>query len=342
MDTKDKIDLITRGLEEVINEAELNKIVKERDLVIYWGTAPTGRIHIGYLIPFTKLADFLEAGSKVKVLIADIHAFLDSQKTPEELLDLRSKYYEKVIKETLKAMKVPVEKLEFVKGSSYQLSKEYTRDVYRFASIVTNAEAKKAGAEVVKQSDNPRMAPLLYPLLQALDEKYLKVDAQFGGSDQRKIFVLAHEYLPKLGYRQRIHFMNPMLPGLTGDKMSSSVEESKIDLLDDPEGIQNKVKKAFCTDSIENNAILMFTKAVLFPYFKRTGKTFMVTRPEKFGGNLEFKTYAELEKIYAEKKLHPLDLKIAVGNVLVELLEPVRKAFEKGENKKLVEDAYKK
>lgn len=46
--------------------------------------------------------------------------------------------------------------------------------------------------------------------LQALDEEYLKVDAQFGGIDQRKIFTFAEKYLPQLGYSKRIHLMNPM------------------------------------------------------------------------------------------------------------------------------------
>lgn len=48
------------------------------------------------------------------------------------------------------------------------------------------------------------------PGLQALDEEYLHVDAQFGGVDQRKIFTFAEKYLPQLGYAKRIHLMNPM------------------------------------------------------------------------------------------------------------------------------------
>lgn len=32
------------------------------------------------------------------------------------------------------------------------------------------------------------------------------------------------QYLPSLGYAKRIHLMNPMVPGLTGSKMSSSEE----------------------------------------------------------------------------------------------------------------------
>lgn len=66
------------------------------------------------------------------------------------------------------------------------------------------------------QVESPLLSGLLYPLLQALDEQYLKVDGQFGGLDQRKIFILAEEQLPKLKLGKRFHLMNPMVPGLTG------------------------------------------------------------------------------------------------------------------------------
>jgi tyrosyl-tRNA synthetase len=95
-------------------------------------------------------------------------------------------------------------------------------DLYKLTSLISEHDSKKAGAEVVKQSDNAPLSGLLYPLLQALDEEYLKVDAQFGGVDQRKIFALAKDVLPKIGYRERAHLMNPMVPGLQGGKMSAS------------------------------------------------------------------------------------------------------------------------
>jgi tyrosyl-tRNA synthetase len=60
---------------------------------------------------------------------------------------------------------------------------------------------------------HPLLSGLLYPGLQALDEEYLGVDAQFGGVDQRKIFTYAEKYLPSLGYAKRAHLMNPMVPG---------------------------------------------------------------------------------------------------------------------------------
>lgn len=115
-----------------------------------------------------------------------------------------------MIKAALKAIDVPLDKLKFVQGTEYQLSTAYTLDVYRLTSLVTEHDAKKAGAEVVKQVEHPMISSLLYPGLQALDEEYLKVDAQFGGVDQRKIFTFAEKYLPQMGYTKRIHLMNPM------------------------------------------------------------------------------------------------------------------------------------
>ena len=71
-----------------------------------------------------------------------------------------------------------------MEGSSYQLSREYNLDSYKLAAIVTEHDAKKAGAEVVKQVESPLLSGLLYPGLQALDEQYLGCDFQFGGVDQ--------------------------------------------------------------------------------------------------------------------------------------------------------------
>lgn len=44
--------------------------------------------------------------------------------------------------------------------------REYTLDVYRLSSMVTEHDAKKAGAEVVKQVEHPLLSGLLYPGLQ--------------------------------------------------------------------------------------------------------------------------------------------------------------------------------
>lgn len=78
-----------------------------------------------------------------------------------------------------------------MEGSSYQLTKEYNLDNYRLCAIVTEHDAKKAGAEVVKQVESPLLSGLLYPGLQALDEQYLGVDFQFGGVDQVRFDIVS-------------------------------------------------------------------------------------------------------------------------------------------------------
>ena len=138
--------------------------------------------------------------------------------------------------------------------------------MYRLLATTSEHDAKKAGAEVVKQVESPLLSGLVYPLLQALDEEYLKVDAQFGGVDQRKIFTLAEKCLPQLGYQKRAHLMNAMVGGLSGSKMSSSDPDSKVDLLDSAKDVVHKLKKAFCEEgNISDNPILQFLRAVIFP-----------------------------------------------------------------------------
>lgn len=336
----EKKELIKRNLQEVLGEERMDEIMKTRDLKIYWGTATTGRPHIAYFVAMSKVADFLKAGCEVTILFADLHAYLDNMKAPWELLKLRTEYYEHAIKAMLTSVGVPLEKLKFVRGTEYQLSKEYTLDVYRLSSIVTEHDARKAGAEVVKQVSHPLLSGLLYPGLQALDEEYLKCDAQFGGVDQRKIFTYAEKYLPSLGYAKRAHLMNPMVPGLTGSKMSSSEEDSKIDLLDSAASVKKKLKKAFCEPgNITDNGVLSFCKYVIFPVALK-GEEFLIERPDTHGGNQTYASFEDLEKEFAAEKVHPGDLKSAVEKYLNQLMEPVRKTFETPELKKLVAAAY--
>lgn len=247
-----------------------------------------------------KIAHFLRAGCKVKILLADIHGFLDNIKAPELLVGFRAEYYKFVIVALLKSVNVPIEKLEFVLGSSYQRSEKYRRDLDIMTTVVGVNDAKKAGAEVVKQVENPMLSSLIYPLMQALDEEYLGVDAQFGGMDQRKIFILAQEQLPKIGYKERAHLMNPMVPGLAGGKMSASDPDSKIDVLEAPDIVKRKLKKAHAAPKeVEGNGVISFVEYVLLPVSAlKDGKqgNFVVER--KDGEPLIYRDIKALKKDY--------------------------------------------
>ena len=229
-----------------------------------------------------------------------IISFLDNLKAPIELVKFRAEYYKFVIISLLKSVNVPIEQLEFVLGSSYQLSEKYTMDLFRLSSVVTEHDAKKAGAEVVKQVENSTLSGLIYPLMQALDEEHLGVDAQFGGVDQRKIFILAAEQLSKINYKERAHLMNPMVPGLAGGKMSASDPDSKIDVLETAEVVRRKMKKAHAAPKeVQGNGIISFVEYVLLPIsgLKSGGQgKFVVER--KDGEPLVYTDIATLKKDY--------------------------------------------
>lgn len=336
MNAEEQFELITRNLQEVLNAPIIQKVLeeKERPLAVYWGTAPTGKPHCGYFVPMIKLAHMLRAGVELTVLVADLHAYLDNMKAPLETVQFRAKYYEYIIKSILKSFNVPIEKMKFVLGSSYQLTPEYTMDLFKLSNHVSQNDAKRAGADVVKQVANPLLSGLIYPLMQVLDEEYLKVDAQFGGVDQRKIFVLAEENMHHLGYKKRGHLMNKMVPGLgQGGKMSASDPNSKIDILEKPKVVKKKIGSAFCAPgNIEDNGLLSFVKNVVAPanelkhgdgYF-----LFEVDRPEQYGGPISFKSYEELETAFAKEELSPVDLKAGVSDAINALLAPVIAEFE--------------
>lgn len=313
-----------------------------------------------------KIAEFLSAGCTVKILLADIHGFLDNLKAPIELVKYRAEYYKYVITNLLQAVGVSTDKLEFVLGSTYQLTPGYQMDLLRLCTIVTEHDAKKAGSEVVKQVDNATLSGLIYPLMQALDEQYLGVDAQFGGVDQRKIFALAKDVLPRIGYKERAHFMNSMVPGLAGGKMSASDPNSKIDVLDDAETVTAKLKKAVAAPKVvEENGLLSFVEYVLLPASAlKTGKQhFVVERLDKKGEErepkLEYNSIAEMHADYREDivchdllnllrlnspsanilslQLWPQDLKAAIVKSLNILLGSVQAAFKASEEWQRIE-----
>ncbi|KAI9675196.1 MAG: hypothetical protein M1829_003556 [Trizodia sp. TS-e1964] len=335
---QEKVALIKENLQEVLKPEIIEDIVvkQNRPLIIYWGTATTGRPHCGYFVPIIKLAQFLQAGCTVKILLADIHGFLDNLKAPLELVEHRAAYYKHLLTSLLGSLSVPISRLEFVLGSSFQRTPGFIMDFYKLCTVVSEHDAKKAGAEVVKQVASPLLSGLIYPLMQALDEEHLKVDAQFGGVDQRKIFTLAQEFLPRIGYRERAHLMNPMVPGLAGGKMSSSDPDSKIDLLDTADAVQKKIRKAYAVPKeVEGNGILSFVEYVLLPVSAlKTGSPRFIIDQRRENESAEVPpdlVYSNIESLkhdYTADVVTPQLLKSGVSNALVELLKPIHADFE--------------
>ena len=338
----------------------IEKINNNKPLKGYFGTAPTGRIHIGYMKPFMKIADIINSGCELCILLADVHAFLDSRKSDLED-ENKMIYYKELITESLKLLNVDMTKIHFVIGSSYQYNKSYMQDLLKYFDVVTDSQAKHAGAEVVKQCKEAKLSGLVYPLMQSLDEEHLskqlefELDFELGGNDQRKIFTFSVDHLGKLyPNRKFTYIMNDMISGLRNKslerkedynagshKMSSSDSAGKIDLLFTHLEISQILKSTYCLEGeINDNTILDLCRCIIFPLLMRLNHNFVVIRKEKYGGNFIIKSYDELVEIFLNKKLHPEDLKISVAKLLFNILKPLRDHFESDKMKQILNRAY--
>ena len=329
----EKFELMTANTQETIRPDIIRNVLAVRPLEIFWGTATTGRPHAAYFVPAIKIAQFLQAGCKVKVLLADLHGFLDADKAPEATLGARAHYYERTIGALLRAVGVDLDNLQFVHCSSYQLTPAFSRDLLRLSKRVSVHDAVKASSEIVKSTGDPVMADGIYPMMQLLDEEYLGVDAEFGGIDQRKTFALANDTMTKaMGFKARAHLMNPMVPGLSGGKMSSSDPKSKVDLLDEPATIQKKIAKAFyAPGKVEGNGILAFIQHVLLPYSQLQSPDGKTTMSVVLKDQIEptvFRSFSEISAAYEADLLTPQIAKKVVTDGLSKLTTSIRSMFE--------------
>jgi tyrosyl-tRNA synthetase len=339
MNDSERRRLVTKNTAEVVTDEELDGLLERDDPTIYIGYAPTGEMHIGHFTTIRKLADFLAAGLDVKVLIADLHAHLDDEKSPFDLLDARTAYYREAIEGMVEAAGASPEKIEFVQGREFELDADYSLDLLRMAADTTISRVQRAGSEVVRQSENPKLGGLIYPLMQTLDIDALDADIAYGGIDQRGIYMLSRELFADRDQNPPVCVFAPLLSGLAGGKMSASDATSKINLTDDPEMVTEKLDGAYCPQGeVTGNGVLEYLEFLVFPILDERGEDFVVERPEQYGGDLTYESYDELEADFVSEDLHPQDLKNAAGGYISTVIDPIRKRF--AERPDLLAEAY--
>ena len=324
-------ELIERNTAEIITEEEIDELVEKDSFTGYIGYAPTGSMHIGHFTTIRKIADFIDAGMEFKILVADIHAELDIEKSPRELVSARSKYYTQAIKGMLEASGIDPSKVDFVLGSDYQNSAEYQKKYMQIMENMTVNRAQRSVNEVVRHNEGMKASALLYSAMQIADctPEGLDVDIAYAGLDQRRIYMLGREVLPKIGDSKPTSVFAPLLAGLSGGKMSASDESSKISIHDSKEQVMDKVKDAYCPQGeVEENGVLQYAQYLIFPILEKNDEEFVVERPEKYGGDLEYSDYKDLEEDFVSEELHPQDLKKAVGKYLYQALVPIQDRLE--------------
>lgn len=314
MNIEEKIELIQEGTLEIIEVDELKEKLEKENPIAYTGYEPSGKIHLGHAVTIMKLKQLQKLGFKIKILLADYHAFLNGKGTVEEIAETAE--YNKKCFQGLGLD----EDTEYIYGSTFQTESEYTNDVYQLATITTLKRAKRSMDQVSRHDDNPKVASVVYPLMQTADMAALDVDIALGGMEQRKIQMLARENLPRIGKEAPVCIHTPLIHGLDGDAKMSSSKGNYIAVDDEPDVISEKIRKSYCPQGeVEDNPILEIADHFVFT----NQDTLLIERPEKFGGNLEL-SKDELYEMFGEGNLHPMDLKNAITTYLIDFLKPVR------------------
>jgi len=340
MDIEKRFELIKSVAEELITEDELKELLKSKKKIIaYDGFEPSGRIHIAQglqrAITVNKLT---KAGIHFKFWVADWFAMLNN-KMDGDLKKIRivGQYFIEV----WKASGMDLKNVEFIWASEFiKKHPEYWETVMKLSMNASVQRVLRCG-QIMGRSDSAShpSAQIMYPLMQAADIYHLDADIAQLGMDQRKVNMLAREIFPKLGLKAPIALHHHMLLGLKKTetdaegidkkiamKMSKSNPNSAIFMDDTKKDIFEKFKKAYCPEGKEEeNPVLEYAKYIVFEKFDEV----VIERPDKFGGNISFKSYEDLRDAYVFNRLHPLDLKNAIAKYINLALEPVRDHFKK-------------
>jgi tyrosyl-tRNA synthetase len=291
-------ELLTRGVDEIIDKASLEKKLKSgKPLRIKFGTDPTSpNIHLGRTIPILKLRDFQELGHKIIFIVGDFTGLIGDTSDKESERPMLS---EQTVKENLKTYIkqagkiIDIDKAEIHYNSKW-LGKLKYMDIGRQANSFSLNEfiSRENIKRRLDKGKRVSLRELLYPLMQGYDSVEVKADVEIGGTDQR-FNLLAGRDLQRL-YDQEPQdiITNPLIEGLDGRKMSSSFRNT-VNLFDTPNDMFGKIM------SLQDNLIIKYF-ILLTRIDLKTIKEYenSITNPR----DLKMKLAFEITKMYHSKK----------------------------------------
>ncbi len=369
MDIQDRIALIKQGTEEILTEEDLKHLLETGvPLNHYIGFEISGKVHLGTgLICMAKIKDFIDAGVNCSIFLADWHSWINDKLggDMDQIREIALGYFKEGLKAGLLCVGADPNKVKFSLGTDlYHNNDEYWETVIDICKNTTlNRMQRSITIMGRKQGDNVDFAKLLYPAMQVADIFIQNVNFAHAGYDQRKAHVITRDVALKMKKNKLVDakgekikpvcvhnhlilgLQKPPIWPLKDDeqlkelwsqmKMSKSLPNSAVFIHDSPKEIKAKIKSAFCPEGVVTfNPILDWTKFIIF---REKGSNLQIERPEKFGGNVEFHSYQELEDAYLSKTIHPLDLKNGVSQKIIEILKPARIHFEKEQIRKMRE-----
>ncbi len=369
MTQEQKIELITRNLEEVITQEDVGKLIESNvPLIHYIGFEISGLIHLGTgLCTMLKVKDLQEAGVETRIFLADWHTWINRKLGGADLETIKQiavRFFKEGMTAAALCTGAEPSKITFILGSDlYHENDVYWQTVIDVSKNTTLARIQRSITITGKsEGESVDFAILIYPAMQVADIFIQGVSLAHAGMDQRKAHVIMRDVagsvtsqnqkLQQAGLKP-VAIHHHLLLGLgkppvwpipadmdkhelwSSFKMSKSKPKSAVFLTDSPEEIRKKVNEAFCPEGeIEFNPVLDWTKHIVFPIEKEL----LIERLEKYGGNKKYSDYKNLEKDFSAKQLHPQDLKTAVAEGVVRILKPARDYLSAPSRLEMVEE----
>ena len=308
---KENLNLIKRGVDELISEDELlAKLKSKKQLIVKAGFDPTAPdLHLGHTVLINKLRHFQQLGHQVIFLIGDFTGMIGD---PSGKNKTRPALNETEIKENAKSYKKQVfkildPKLTDVRFNSEWSSKLGAEGIIKLASQYNLARMLERDDFNKRYKSNQSIAlhEFLYPLIQANDSIALEADVELGGTDQKFNLLVGRDLQRAVGQEPQVVLTVPILEGLDGkNKMSKS--------LDNYVGIDEDPKEMF-------GKIMSISDELMWRWFDL----------------LSFKSTNEIAKLRAEqaKGKNPRDIKIQLAKELIA-------RFHDDESAELAEDNF--
>jgi len=307
---EDNLNLIKRGIDELLNEAELiSKLKSKKQLVIKAGFDPTAPdLHLGHTVLINKLRHFQQLGHKVIFLIGDFTAMIGDpsgkNKTRPPLnaaeIEKNSETYTKQV------FKILDPKMTEVRFNSEWCKKLGAEGIIRLASQYNLARMLERDDFSKRYKSNQSIAihEFLYPLIQAYDSIALEADVELGGTDQKFNLLVGRELQRAHEQEPQVVITVPILEGLDGtNKMSKS--------LGNYVGIDEAPAEMF-------GKIMSISDELMWRWFDL----------------LSFKSSEDIQLLKAQQAdgMNPRDIKIALAKELITRFHDGRAAEEAEQN----------
>ena len=241
---KEQMDLILRGVEEIIPVKELEKKLEKsskdnKPLQIKFGCDPSRPdLHIGHAVVLRKLRNFQDLGHKAVLLIGDFTAMIGdpsgrNKTRPQITLEETKKNAKSYIEQA--SIVLSEDNLDIVYNSSW-LDKMDFSDVIRLSSKYTVARMLERDDFTKRYQDGVPISvhEFLYPLAQGYDSVHLGSDVELGGTDQKFNLLVGRDLQKEAGQEPQIIITTPILEGTDGVEKMSKSYDNYIGLTDTP------------------------------------------------------------------------------------------------------------